>query len=98
MAARSCCGPGQRVPARLPYPLPQPVLGGAEESLHTPLGLRRVRRDPFDPQLLQRPADLRLGKLALELFVPLLRPAGLKQAPFIGVERQRPPPPPHITT
>src|SRR5450759_4059337 len=41
-----------------PPMLYQTILVGAEASLHPPLGLRRVRRDPTDSHLSQSAAEL----------------------------------------
>ena len=77
---------------RLAQPLHQPVLGGAEEALDAPLGLRRVRRNPSCPQLLQRPPDLR-QRLWPSLVVGLpLRTANRKHTVLVGVKISRPSP------
>src|SRR5262249_10295125 len=54
---------GDLTPAQL---LRQPPLPGAVTTFHTPARLRRIRRDHFNPQLLQRPSPLRhLGLIHL---------------------------------
>jgi hypothetical protein len=78
-----------------PRPLHQAVLSGLKSALHSSLRLRTVRRNPGDPQLLQRPADLRrrqlLPLLARAAPVPLRFHRGLKQGRLVGVVTQRPP-------
>jgi len=38
-----------------------------EQSLDAPFGLRRVRRDPLDPQLRQSAAELRARRISPQL-------------------------------
>src|ERR1022692_2613433 len=74
----------------LSHPLPQPVLGGLKRTLHAPLGLRRMGRDPLEVQLLQGPANL--GQLLFRSIPVMAGPRrDLKQAGLIGVDRYRSP-------
>jgi hypothetical protein len=68
----------------------QAVLQGAEEPLDAALGLRAVRGDPFDAQLVQRAAELGPRGLTVQLLLPLHRTGSDKQAVFVGVQSQGP--------
>src|ERR1019366_5780370 len=57
-----------------PQVLYQPVLIGAEASFHSPLGLRRVRRDPADSQFSEPAAELRQAVRLLPLLGAFLGP------------------------
>ncbi len=76
-------------------PLHQPVLRRRKAPFHTPLRLRRMRADPRNLQFLERPRDLcrrHFQSVLLPLLVALGLHRSLKQACFIGVAAQRPPP------
>ena len=61
-------GPPQLADPLQPQRLDQPVLQHAIRPLHTPFGLRTVGQYQLHPQLLHRPAKLRLWPLAGQLF------------------------------
>ncbi len=93
----------QTTRASPPQRFHQPVLQRPKTPFHPSLGLRRVRRDPSDAQLLKRPCDLRRLRFLLQMLVVMQRPVQLKQARFIGVHRHRtpvlfqvPPQQPHV--
>lgn len=67
------------------------ILKRPKEPLDAPPGLRRMGADPADPQLLERPADLRRLGAALELLGQGERGAGIamKNAMPIGVDGSR---------
>ena len=68
----------------------QAVLRGAKESLDAAFGLRTVRPDPGDPQLLQSTSDLG-GRPRLALLGVVLAGTGYEQAGLVGVESLRSP-------
>ncbi len=82
-------GCGDAVDPGQPHLLHQTVLQSFKEPLDTPLRLRTVRRDPFDPQFVQRSPKLRALGISPELFGKRLRTGRLKDAVFIGVMSQR---------
>src|SRR5260370_19645822 len=73
-----------------PHLLYQTVLQGFKQPLDASLGLRTVRRNPFDPQFVQGTSELRACRMATELFGQLRRTRGSKNAVAIRVVRQRP--------
>src|SRR5207253_7549664 len=83
----------QRASSGQPEPLHQPVLKGPETALEPSLGLRRVGRNPFDTQLLQRASDLSASLAPLQLLLRRRRPVHPKQAGLVGIERQGSAPP-----
>src|SRR5580692_5546365 len=69
--------------------LHQAVLQSLEQPLDAPLGLRTLRRDPFEPQFLQSSSKLRAGSFSLQLFPDSGPPRRTKNAVFIGVMGHR---------
>src|SRR5207302_4018850 len=83
----------QRARAGHAQPFHQAVLRCLKGSFHASFGLRRVRRNPGDPQFLQRPPDLRGWHFRPVLALPLLSSFGfhrrLKYPCPIGVAPHR---------
>ena len=73
---------------RQPHLLHQTILQRFKQPLDTPFRLRAVRRDPLDPQLVQRSPELRSQGISSELFRKWLRAGLAKDAVFIGVMGQ----------
>ena len=71
--------------------LHETVLKSFKQPLDTPFRLRTVRRDPFDPQFVQRSPELRAQRISPELLGKRLRAGLLKDAVFIGVMGHRTP-------
>src|ERR1035437_2233242 len=76
------------VDPRQPHLLHQAVLQRFKQPLDAPLGLRTVRRNPFDPQFVQSTPELRACRIATELFGKRCQTRGSKDAVAIGVVRQ----------
>jgi hypothetical protein len=76
------------VDSRQAHLLHQTILQRFKQPLDTPFGLRTVRRDPFDPQLMQGSPELRSQRSSPELFSKRLRAGLSKNAGFIGVMGQ----------